>query len=534
MKQLRGFFVAVGVLSPFFLAIYWHSVNWSYPAVDDSVYFELSQRIFLVFKKSGVWEGLKAIYLVRTWKPIMHPILAVPVLLLTHGNVLASIAIVCTFFYLVYLLYIFSILRLWLKAELAALGTFFVGCLSWILVNSFTFNSEIVMMACMTAGLYHLLRARDFNSRNHIRLFGIWFGVGLCMRPVEVFIFFFTPLVFSLVGRIRSQKIKRKDFSFLVWAIGIPAVWYFQTIPSLYRWVYRASFGDYTKITGHREGVSYIDFMALALRDLLGYPFLILLVMAVIAGVRRDRGLLICAFLMGLTPMALGGLSYNGDLRYYVGCSTVLFLAILKTALDPHGRYFKFRAFSVGITALALFIAVLFNFEIFENKPKFLELISGDWHMSAFSPMRRREPAQILIDELIKKIPKTIRTDIGIVPYHLDHGLELTIDNSLLTIIARERGLSWRFERPCCLEELPDVAQRREYCKNLYDYILVGPLTMGLVVPDLTPESLVAQQIETYYDKNLLQKLSLKEIGQISFPDRIGMGVKLLIVSPVR
>src|SRR5439155_14708168 len=100
----------LGILIPLAFVAIWHRINTVIPNDDFGEYFETGQRIYKEFQ-SSTSKGLVAIYLLRGWRPIFFPVIAVPFIAVTGENILLSVALTLLFIYGVFLTYVFLITR---------------------------------------------------------------------------------------------------------------------------------------------------------------------------------------------------------------------------------------------------------------------------------------------------------------------------------------------------------------------------------------------------------------------------------------
>ena len=200
-----GFYViAIGI--PLALVALWHATNTVYPNDDCANYFETAQDIYFRFKSDGFWDGLWASYTVRGWRPLFFPVLAVPFIMITDDNILLATALTLGSLYFIFLTYAYITAREFVSPARACLSTIFAGTIPWLINFAYYFMSEMALMACSMAALYHLKKAGYFASKRHSVLAAVWMGLGFTVRPVE-FTLAFGLLAAALVYLSWKKKI---------------------------------------------------------------------------------------------------------------------------------------------------------------------------------------------------------------------------------------------------------------------------------------------------------------------------------------
>jgi len=200
----------LGILIPLAFVVLWHRINTVIPNDDFGEYFETGLRIYKEFQ-SSVWKGIQAIYLLRGWRPIFFPVLAVPVIAFTGENILLSVALSLTFIYSVFLIYSYFLARFVLPPERACLVTLFMGTIPWVFRSANTFMSELSMVTCALAAIYH------FRMSNYLRLMrptiltGLWIALGMMIRPVEFSLSFMIPIAASLIWAVKLRILTKND-----------------------------------------------------------------------------------------------------------------------------------------------------------------------------------------------------------------------------------------------------------------------------------------------------------------------------------
>jgi hypothetical protein len=233
-------------------------------------------------------------------------VLATPFLLLFKGNILAATGAILVICFLVCQIYIYAIARRYLDMFRASLAAALVGSCPAIIFSCMVFFSEIAWLAFFTGFIFHLLKSEYFRKPFQATIAGIFLGLSGLVRPAENITIALLPLIgmlaialhrkiFSffnavfvtgfvllsaslLVSSVSTQRIDYR----LVIALGIiialsqlfiikankevePGIsglnlfsvsfmlinllWWADSMPRLYSWVYDTSFGAIAQVT---------------------------------------------------------------------------------------------------------------------------------------------------------------------------------------------------------------------------------------------------------------------------------------------
>lgn len=294
------------VISPVILTFLWHFYNQGWPNDDAAQYIQTAYEQYLAFQNCSWFDGLKALYQVRGWRPTLFPVLATPFLLLFNGNVLAATGTTLIICVLVCQIYIYAIARRYLDSLRASLAAAFVGSSPAIMLSGRVFFSEIAWLAFFTGFVFHLLESEDFRKPLQATLAGIFLGLAALVRPAETTAIVILPLtgmiaialskkVFSphnfilvagfviLSAALLAASAFKEEIDFrMVLALGaviiisqlllvkagkekepglfgfnfftvsfmeINLFWWADNMPRLYSWIYSTSFGAIARIT---------------------------------------------------------------------------------------------------------------------------------------------------------------------------------------------------------------------------------------------------------------------------------------------
>jgi hypothetical protein len=572
---MRKFWLLFSILIPCSIIGAWHFSNNGYPSVDDSVYFETTQHIQQAFQEEGVSGALKSAYFERSLKPIIHPVLAVPLLIMMGGKVLPTVACTGIIFYAFLLFFIFRLFEIFLSPSLSALGTIAIGLIPWLMDRAFTFNSEIFWLLCVAASAFYLFKIyKNKNLKSGFAL-GMWLGLGICARPVEMALLFFWPILALIFSEYKNKNIKKFQLAafllecfsfvaFLFWqwhfdiapqnvplwpafflillvagvtsfnslslALGIcysgVLLWFFPFGKNLVDWIALGSLSQITLETGHKAGASYFQFLASSVITICGLPFLFFLLLWLFSGFEQKLSWRKCAAIAFclLFPLLVGALSYNSTLRYYYGSGMLAYFFVAVGALKKEGRWFSFRIVAVSFLVCALIFGNIFYMTNPNAQLKMISLIKPE------PPLRGQDPAKQFCSDLKSLLPMK-KLSVAIVPYSLDLDdlVVTTADPWLLTIIAREAHWPWFFERPNVGRPGHSSTDLSFYLKN-YDFILVGPLEGS---PSGDRDFKVAQKIIEENSKNNLDAIGLVKEGFVHAFDRVGRSGTFVLMKTI-
>jgi hypothetical protein len=299
----RSAFAAV-LLIPILALLLWHLRNHGWPNDDAANYMTTAYDISARFHEQGTLSGLAALLNLRGWRPILHPILAVPFLLASRGSVVFAAAGVLWILYLIFCIYTYRLCRLFLPEGKAALASAVVVTSPMLCAFATVFFAEMPWIAFACGWLYHLLRADEFRSARHAALAGLFLGLMLTTRPAESvaitailivymvarayrnkaihlpdiwvtcvllsasgglllrslfvasanrwviwLVFGLTALAAMILARRKPQTVSGGHAAFWVAVGAVCVVWWAGFVKPLYEWAYMTSFGQMAKIT---------------------------------------------------------------------------------------------------------------------------------------------------------------------------------------------------------------------------------------------------------------------------------------------
>lgn len=79
----------------------------------------------------------------------------------------------------------------------------------------------MAMMTCGMAAFYYLIRSQFFSRSKYTLAFGVWFSLGLWIRPVEMVFSFTVPLIWFLFISHRRQTVRLGEIALSLLCFGI-------------------------------------------------------------------------------------------------------------------------------------------------------------------------------------------------------------------------------------------------------------------------------------------------------------------------
>lgn len=525
MKKYFSFFLAVLIPLSFFLI--WHSLSNSYPRADESFYFNYSQELYLILKNHGFRTFLDTLYHHKHWKPILHPVFGTFFLFITGGKVLLAIRLFLLVHFALALSWVYRTAKIKTSANQAILLTTLCGLIPWFFASGTTFNSELPFMAYGLGAFFYILNGKKTSDFAKL---GFFLFLAAAIRPVEAVLLFTLPTLWFFRNRIKMQLLSIADFiffaiahtitftllaysviknqnwpdqqikiilfiwlatCFLLWfakdifrisirgflltiisATGI-LIWYFPACVTLWNWMYVANLGTMGQQLGHRLDSNFFDFMLKILVYWGAVPRLLLLAIFIDRKHKRDWTILWVG-LAALTPAAIvGGLSYNGDVRYYYCAWMMCTIALGSLLLSTPSSIWK----KVYCTALIFVLGISLSQFISDGtfgEGGFTRISFGKsfWSLRA----RAEDPIQLLAAEVEKSIENPPpNLTFQVLSLATSGTFYDTLDPWGLSILIREKGHFWTFE------QIPNYDSSDFSTMPLllinYDYFLVGPLS---------------------------------------------------------
>ena len=215
-------FVMAGCL-PFIFLISWLFRNTQLPGNDAANYLMTSVSIYHHFTDQGFWHGIWSCYVERGWRPIFFPVLTVPFLIFSQGNLyvaFSSVAILCLAASVIYL-YLFF--RLKLNQVSAIIATNLIALLPLVQTQIVMFYAEAALFPCIIGGIYHLIKSDYLRNLRQVWGVIILFSLAIILRPVEAVTHLFFLFAFFLFMGWHRKLFSLKQI-LIVLALGVTAL----------------------------------------------------------------------------------------------------------------------------------------------------------------------------------------------------------------------------------------------------------------------------------------------------------------------
>jgi 4-amino-4-deoxy-L-arabinose transferase-like glycosyltransferase len=214
MKKLLLLFFTL--IIPLSFLYCWKLKNNQYPKNDESFYFGLTQKLYVEFNHKSTAEAIQNVYYFKNFKPILHPILAIPVLALTDGDARLTIAIYTSIIYTILLLICYLFLSRHLKQTAAAIGTIFIAFIPWIFGLQASFNSEITFVTATLGLFYSVYDQTNFKNLKNSLLAGASLSLMICLRPVETAMIGGLPVIIFIIYNYIKKEVSFNDLILLL------------------------------------------------------------------------------------------------------------------------------------------------------------------------------------------------------------------------------------------------------------------------------------------------------------------------------
>jgi len=200
------------LLLPEVIAILYMIHNNHLPESDGAEYFLYGYRVYKHFRSGGVWDGLKALYWIRAWKPTAFPLFLTAALFVTSGRLYAALgtAVVVVTSYTT--LYSFKLLKERLSPIASAIGAAFVTSVPVFLFLEIDFYSEITMPGLVVGVIYHLIRSKDFTETKHVLAAALLTALLLCIRPDQTLLTLGPVLIMAIGLGSHRNLLNGRDF----------------------------------------------------------------------------------------------------------------------------------------------------------------------------------------------------------------------------------------------------------------------------------------------------------------------------------
>ena len=188
------------------LSFMWHFENTHLPISDGVDYLKSAYSIYLYYENNDALNFVISIFNERGWRPIIFQLFLVPFLIITSGNLLASVLLTHLFFNTLTTLFIFKIISSFANKFSSSIATLIL-CLSFNVFfggEPMPLFSEISFIAFLTATIYFLLDSDLFLKKKNCIWFSVFFTLTIMTRPIEGFLFLSIPFIFLIFKRYKA------------------------------------------------------------------------------------------------------------------------------------------------------------------------------------------------------------------------------------------------------------------------------------------------------------------------------------------
>lgn len=365
---------------PMCLILIWHCMDRRFPRSDSASYLNLAQAIYFYGTNAGVNAALLLAYTFRDWKPILHPILALPFIAIFQGDVYLASKIYLCLCFLLFTVLISRIASALLQIRRAIALMLLICSVPWIFSNGLSFNSEISFLTAVAACLLCWLHIENFKNKWPSIFLGVSLALAFCIRPIEALLLFSGPLGVSAARAYYDKIIRRgeillclfylvicgsllelpiffyhKEYSqvelglalcFFAWAstcffliarykrclsnfvychliaISFTTLWFIPGAWSLWNWAYDCSIGTMARSSGTRPTDSIWKFLSDVERGLGAGTIFILFFLswpALIQVLKKKLPAITYSFLLCFfIPICAGVWSFSGDFPHHL------------------------------------------------------------------------------------------------------------------------------------------------------------------------------------------------------------------------
>lgn len=210
---IKNISIIILLVIPLVIHFWCFNKNPYIPLADSATNFAVTQKIYQDFTTHGPGKGLHSFFHERSWRAIAMTSMGVPFLAMTGGDVAYARFLCNSFFFGIFIFYLFLLFRIKLGSLSAAVATLSITMIPWVFLNIFGYMSEIFFLPLATATLYHLLQCNLFQERWHSKLCFFWLTLSLLVRPFVGLLFLGSVILSCLVYAYKRRKLSFVDLS---------------------------------------------------------------------------------------------------------------------------------------------------------------------------------------------------------------------------------------------------------------------------------------------------------------------------------
>lgn len=218
-RKSNQVWILIVLLVPLVYLSVWMLLNNQLPIGDGSNYLSTAVAMKNRFFDHGFFSGMKSVFTIRGWRPIFYPVIILPFILLTSGNVLLAYSLLSVSVLAASVVYTYMYLRLVLNAFAAALASCFIGLLPSLLAGIINASSESALFPCVMGSLYHLIESDYFRDKKHSLGFVVLATVGFLIRPVEMLMSLLFILGYFFFSGVKQRIFSNKNLAKLFYVV---------------------------------------------------------------------------------------------------------------------------------------------------------------------------------------------------------------------------------------------------------------------------------------------------------------------------
>jgi len=191
MENIKNHIYLFILLAAPILSFIWHYENNHLPMSDAIAYLESAQLIYQNFRDSEFLSFIVSIFNERSWRPVIFQVFIVPFLIISEGNLLASVLMTHVLFTSLSVYFVYKIFLMYAGKYISAVSASIV-CLSVDIFfggEAFPLFAEISFLPFLLGTIYFLSKDSLFKNKKRSFLFIIFFTLTLLSRPVEGVLF---------------------------------------------------------------------------------------------------------------------------------------------------------------------------------------------------------------------------------------------------------------------------------------------------------------------------------------------------------
>ena len=203
------------------LSLLWHLENTQLPFADAIAYLESASIIYQNLILGNYYDFIISIFNERSWRPVIFQLFILPFLIITSGDLLASVMFTHFLFVSLSVFVIYKIFLLSGGKYSASISALIV-CLSIDIFfggTSYTLFSEISFIPFLLGTLYLLSDSSLFQDKKKSFYFMLFFTLTMLSRPVEGVLFLFLPLVFIVLFQHKKYMNIHETVKGFMWPI---------------------------------------------------------------------------------------------------------------------------------------------------------------------------------------------------------------------------------------------------------------------------------------------------------------------------